>query len=157
MIGRWVITALCVLQVCAAIFVDPVGAQSPVMTSSPRAAPKDWKTFANADIGFSVRHPAGYTVDTSYRPDVGDMRGVSFAVPDSYTSGTNLLQASVAIERAKDASACSAKVVLPDAANVRDVAENGMAYSVADSTEGAAMPAIDRPSRWERCLSLRRG
>lgn len=112
---------------------------------SPRTG--DWATFKSPTSGFSISYPPGYTVDPAYNyQDFGgdtDIAGVSFTIPETMTSKTNLASDThVSVETLPNAASCTADLFLPDdpsgEGQVQRVKEGDTEYSVMEANEGAA-------------------
>ncbi len=100
------------------------------------------KTYRNNAAGFSVRYPADYTIDVSYKyQGLGlgkDISGVKFIVPASLATGTNLSDDSyISVEYLSETQNCTANLFI-DSNNTANVASGNTAYSVAGSTGAAA-------------------
>ncbi len=100
------------------------------------------RVFASGSGGFSIRYPADWTVDTTYRyTALGPGRaiaGVSFTVPGSLAAGTNLSAGSyLSVEDIPGSDHCTADRFLGE--GVRDSVRTvgGAEYSVARRTEAA--------------------
>ncbi len=99
--------------------------------------------YASGSRGFSIRYPAGWTVDTTYRyTALGPGRaiaGVSFTVPDSLAAGTNLSADSyLSVEELPRADRCTASPFLGQGARVQVDTVAGTEYSVARRTDAGA-------------------
>jgi len=91
---------------------------------------------------FTLRYPAGYTSDTTYAyqnlsldrgPDSGIL-GVTFTIPDSLATGTNLSRDSyLSVEYLAGIQNCVASDFLPESADVENVVvtDGDFTYSVA--------------------------
>jgi len=91
--------------------------------------------FVGDSAGFSIRYPAGWTVDSAYRyRALGPGRsigGVAFTVPGSLARGTNLSRDTrLSVEELPADGACSAERFLPGGASVSVDTVDGMDYSV---------------------------
>ncbi len=106
------------------------------------------QVYESGSNGFSIRYPAGYTVNPNFQyqelgPGKG-ISGVSFTIPTSTAAGTNLAPDSyVSVEEIPQAQACSADLFLPPNSmsgvlGVTTTTENGVTYSVASSTGAGA-------------------
>jgi membrane-bound inhibitor of C-type lysozyme len=98
--------------------------------------------YANNDAGFSLRLPAGYAIDESYRyQELGpnkDIYGIKFTIPASVAIGTNLSADSyLSVEEIPQREECSAALFL-DRAAARAVTDASTDYSVASTTGAAA-------------------
>ena len=116
---------------------------------SSEAPDPDWLTFASSEYGFSLRYPPGDTVNGGYVFDGfgpgHDITGVSFTIPKTMTTGTNLsADTRLSVETIPDAAACVATAFIPGPAeNLRTVTENDTDYSVATSSEAGAGNIFD--------------
>lgn len=114
-----------------------------ILVSSDVSDP-NWLTFASSEFGFSLRYPFGYTVDAGYvYQGLGpghDIPGVSFTVPGSMTTGTNLAaDTRLSVESLPDEQSCTADKFLPQGASTpTTVTENGTEYSVAILSDAGA-------------------
>lgn len=101
------------------------------------------QVFESGEEGFSIRYPAGYTVnpdyvDTQFGPGK-EIGGVSFTIPESLTTGTNLATDTyISVEEIPQSQQCSASMFLPDSVTSQNQTDNGVAYSVASFTGAAA-------------------
>lgn len=105
----------------------------------PGALPE---VYENGRIGFSIRYPAGYSVDSDYRfRALGpgrSIKGVKFTISPSLASGTNLSADSyLSVEWIPKAPSCTAERFLPAGAGTQ-VTRNGRRFSVARSTDAGA-------------------
>lgn len=97
-----------------------------------------------ASAGWSISYPTAYDIDdTHLYKGLGPskvIRGVSFTVPASLASGTNLSRDSYLAVESQDVGSqnCSALLFLGDTNQETFVTENNVRYSVAHSSEGAA-------------------
>lgn len=100
--------------------------------------------YSSGSQGFSIRYPAGYTLDESYTytglGPVQTIKGTKFAVDPAIVSGTNLSPDSyVSVEPMAGAvNSCSAEIYLSNARSAGFVDEGGRRFSVASSTGAAA-------------------
>lgn len=103
-----------------------------------------WLTFASSQSGFSLRYPPGYTVNGGYVYEgLGpghDITGVSFTIPASKTTGTNLASDTrVSVETLPGVADCTADLFLPAGGPApTTVTENGTEYSVATMSDAGA-------------------
>jgi hypothetical protein len=95
--------------------------------------------------GFSIRYPAGYTVDAQYRYQAlgpgKAIGGVSFTIPQAMAVGTNLAPDTyLSIEEIPASARCDARLFLDaDSATPASTKTiNGITYSVATSTGAGA-------------------
>lgn len=102
-----------------------------------------WSTFTSSNFGFSIQYPKEYTAEMNYTySNLGhgkDIFGVSFTIPENYTTGTNLSDDSrISVESLPSQTDCSAEPFLDNPQNIQTLTENGAQYSVADSVSPAA-------------------
>lgn len=118
---------------CIALAPEPEGANLP-------------QAYANGEAGFSLRLPAGYTPDASYRyEELGpgrEISGVKFTVATAVATGTNLgTDSYLSVEQiprvAPPERECTAALFL-NRATARTVTDREMTYSVASTTGAAA-------------------
>ncbi len=110
---------------------------------SSKVPDPSWLTFASSEFGFSLRYPPGYTLNGGYVFEGfgpgHDISGVSFTIPNSMTTGTNLANDTrLSVETLPAATSCDAAQFLPDATNARTVTEHGTKYSVASMSDAGA-------------------
>jgi len=102
------------------------------------------KVYSDGTLGFSIRYPADYSVDTSYKYQAlgpgKDIGGVKFIIPSNITTGTNLssFDTGISVEIIPATQDCNAGLFLDNDANVQTVIDNGSEYSFASITQGAA-------------------
>lgn len=113
-------------------------------------------TSTYATTSYSIIYPSNYTADPSYAnttvSPTKPIAGVKFTIPLAVATGTNLSADSyVSVEQLPRAKNCTADIYL--AANVTAASEmiNGVSYSFAASTEGAA------GNRYEELVYARAG
>jgi len=105
---------------------------------------ESWNTLASSTLGYSVRYPAGYTVDTSYAYQAlgpgKDIYGTKLTIPASEATGTNLSSDSyVSIETLPHATSCTADQFMGDqTGSTTEVTDNGVTYSMAQGTDAGA-------------------
>jgi membrane-bound inhibitor of C-type lysozyme len=101
------------------------------------------KAYADGTIGFSVRYPEDYLIDTSYKYQAlgpgKDIYGVKFVIPQALASGKNLssFDTGVSVEEIPAVQDCKAGLFLDQATDLQEITENDTVYSVA-SVMGAA-------------------
>jgi len=100
------------------------------------------RIYTNSGAGFSLRLPAGYSADESYRyQELGPKKtihGISFTIPDTLAKGSNLSSDTfVSVEEIPKATTCSAALFL-DRASATTLTDASTTYSVASSTGAAA-------------------
>lgn len=109
------------------------------VASDPGGLPE---VYENGSGGFSIRYPANYTVDDSYRyqglgPGKG-IDGVKFTVDPAVATGTNLASDTyVSVEELPDTTHCDAGAFL-DHGDSRDVTDGDTEYSMASTTGAGA-------------------
>ncbi|MBX9765298.1 hypothetical protein K2X83_01510 [Patescibacteria group bacterium] len=91
-------------------------------------------TYADYNLGLSVRYPADFTVDDSYNyVGLGQdkyIQGISFSVPASKLKGTNLLPGTQAsVEIIPNTPSCHVKLFLSDPSNIRSFIDGDVLYS----------------------------
>ncbi len=106
------------------------------------------QVYESGSQGFSVRYPAGYTVNPNFQyQELGpnnEINGVSFTIPSSTAAGTNLGQDSyISVEEIPNTEDCNAGLFLPPNSmtgvlGITTTTENGVTYSVASSTGAGA-------------------
>lgn len=105
------------------------------------------QVYSNSAKGFSIRLPADYTIDESYKyQEFGpnkDISGVKFTIPASVAAGTNLsTDAYVSVEEIPNVNPqtdeCSAKLFLENEMATSTVVEGDTTYSVASSIGAGA-------------------
>ncbi len=114
---------------------------------------------------FSLRYPKDYSVKTDYQyfglgPDK-EISGVKFVIPEAMATGTNLssFDTGVSIEKLSDIQECSALAFIYDNQEVKTVTDNGIEYSVAE-TSGAGLGNFYEGKVWalpgtNPCLAIR--
>jgi len=111
-----------------------------VLAKDPGGLPN---IYLDGTVGFSVRYPADYSADASYKyQNLGpgeEIGGVKFTIPSSLANGVNLssFDTGVSIEVIPAIQDCNAGLFLYDDVDVQTIADNGTEYSYA-STDGAA-------------------
>ena len=115
---------------CVAAAPEPAG------TSLPQV-------YANSANGFSIRLPAGYATDESYRyQELGpghDIPGIKFTIPESASAGTNLSADSyISVEEIPRAQECAAGLFLWQGVAAKELTDGDTTYSVASSTGAGA-------------------
>lgn len=105
---------------------------------------ESWMTLASSTLGFSVRYPAGYTVNTSYDYQAlgpgQDIYGTKLTIPASEATGTNLATDSgVSIETLPSDTSCTAGQFLGDQiGSTTEITDNGVTYSMAQGSDAGA-------------------
>jgi membrane-bound inhibitor of C-type lysozyme len=112
-----------------------------VLAKDPGGLPK---VYLDGTVGFSIRYPADYSIDASYKYQAlgpgKDISGVKFTIPSSLATGTNLssFDTGVSVEIIPVVQDCNAGLFLDGNTNVQTVTDNGSEYSFASTTQGAA-------------------
>ena len=112
-----------------------------ILVKDPGGLPK---VYSDGGIGFSIRYPADYLLNTSYKYQAlgpgKDIYGVKFTIPSNMVTGTNLssFDTGVSVEIIPTVKNCSANLFLDGSADIQTVTENGSEYSFVSTTEGAA-------------------
>ncbi|MCX6761089.1 MAG: MliC family protein, partial [Candidatus Nealsonbacteria bacterium] len=107
----------------------------------PGGLPQVYSDSAN---GFSIRYPAGYSADASYKYQAlgpgKDISGVKFVIPVSMASGTNLsnYDTGVSIEEIPDVQECNAGIFIYPGASIQDISDNNVDYSLATISDAGA-------------------
>lgn len=106
------------------------------------SAPAPVATSTYVGVGFSLVHPADYTVDAAYAYAFGPKKlisGVKFTIPAAMATGTNLTPDSyLSVESLPRAKNCTGDIYLLADVKTQTIPENGIHYSVAtDSGAGA--------------------
>jgi hypothetical protein len=137
------ITALVIIVIVAVVVLWKLHkpASAPVANQPAIGLPQ---IYSNGTDGFSIRLPAGYTNDESYRyQELGpgkSISGVKFTISTSTAVGTNLGSDSyISVEEIPNVQNCSANLFLDQqhlATNT--ITDNGTTYSVASSTGAGA-------------------
>jgi hypothetical protein len=108
--------------------------------------PAGWVRYSQT--GFSIDAPANFTPNPSYDyTELGpgkDIKGFSLTIPASLAAGTNLAAGSyISVETLPSASPCAAAPFVDPATAAPSVTSNGITYSVATSSQGAAGSTYD--------------
>lgn len=102
------------------------------------------KTYSDGAVGFSIRYPADYLIDASYKYQAlgpgKDINGVKFTIPYNLAVGTNLssFDTGVSIEVIPAVQDCNAGLFLDGNTDVQTVTDNGSDYSFSSMIQGAA-------------------
>jgi membrane-bound inhibitor of C-type lysozyme len=100
--------------------------------------------YLNSKIGFTLRYPEGYSVDSSYKYQAlgpgKDISGVKFIIPKSFAAGTNLsgFDTGFSVEEIKDVSDCNASLFLSNKIEPQMITDNNIEYSFVSSTDAGA-------------------
>ena len=101
-------------------------------------------TYLNSKLGFTIRYPKEYLVDTNYKYQAlgpgKEIEGVKFIIPGSFATGTNLssFDTGVSVEEIKDVSDCNASLFLGGNVKPQMIKDNNVEYSFASSTDAGA-------------------
>jgi membrane-bound inhibitor of C-type lysozyme len=112
-----------------------------VLAKDPGGLPK---VYSDGTVGFSIRYPADYSINTSYKYQAlgpgKNIDGVKFTIPSSLATGTNLssFDTGVSIEIIPAAQDCNASLFLDGSTNLQIITDNGSDYSFASTGQGAA-------------------
>ncbi len=99
-------------------------------------------TYASSTLGFSIKYPAGYTVNDTYAYDqFGEKKlihGVKFVIPGTMATGTNLsgFDTGVSVEQLPRAKNCTGDIYIQDNVKAEELTVGSTTYSVA-TTSGA--------------------
>ncbi|MDB5238124.1 MAG: Protein of unknown function periplasmic [Candidatus Kaiserbacteria bacterium] len=112
------------------------------------------QTYTNSSRGFTLQiqnvssanaaqYPAAYSVDESYQYQAlgpnKTIDGVKFTIPGNVATGTNLGSDSyVSVEQIPGLSSCSATSFVMSGTKARTVADSGVTYSVASTSDAGA-------------------
>jgi membrane-bound inhibitor of C-type lysozyme len=106
---------------------------------------ESWSTYASSSLGYSMRYPSDYTLNTNYiNQTLGpgkNIKGVQVVIQASMATGTNLSSDSgVSVERLPGIASCSADLFLGDSkvGSSTLVTDNGIEYSVGKSSGAGA-------------------
>jgi membrane-bound inhibitor of C-type lysozyme len=114
------------------------------LAASNISGQESWQTYAAAALGYTVRYPSGYTLNTSYvNQTLGpgkNIQGIQLVIPATEATGTNLASDSgVSIEQIRNVASCSASLFLSEqVGSTTTVTDNGVTYSVAMSSGAGA-------------------
>ncbi len=100
------------------------------------------EVYSNSEIGFSLRYPVGYSIDPLYeyqlRPEE-TIKGVKFTIPLSMSEPTNLSSDTyLSVENIYQSESCTADLFLDGTHEIKEVAENGITYSVTTTSDAGA-------------------
>jgi membrane-bound inhibitor of C-type lysozyme len=105
---------------------------------------ESWATYASSSLGYSVRYPQGYTLNTAYvNQTMGpgkNIKGIQVTIPATMATGTNLSSDSgVSIEQLPGVTSCTADLFLGDqVGSTTQVTDNGVTYSFAQGSDAGA-------------------
>jgi hypothetical protein len=112
-----------------------------VVSKDPGGLPS---AYLDSDVGFTIRYPEGYSVNSSYKYQAlgpgKDIKGVKFIIPQSFASGTNLssFDTGVSVEAIPNVLDCNASLFLSDKVKPQMITDNNFEYSFASSTDAGA-------------------
>jgi len=102
-------------------------------------------TYLDSKIGFTLRYPEGYSVDSSYKYQAlgpgKDINGVKFIIPQSLAAGTNLdgVDTGVSVEAIPNVLDCNAGLFLSnDKVKPQMITDNNVLYSFASAIDAGA-------------------
>jgi hypothetical protein len=143
----FIVVVLAALGVGAFFYFRPTGDQyggTPLpSTENPGVSTDKWKTYGSADYNFSIKYPPDFAVDATYkyteRGPGKDIPGVSFTIPESLRTGTNLsADTKISVEVLANKANCKATDFIDGAQTTETVTEGGVTYSVAKGGGAAA-------------------
>ncbi len=116
-----------------------------VVSRTPQPSePQQVATSTYATTTFSVVYPSTFSVNDAYAYDQFGpkklIRGVKFLIPGEMATGTNLsgFDTGVSVEQLPRARKCTADIYLMANVKAKTLNNNGVEYSVASSSGGAA-------------------
>ncbi len=104
------------------------------------------QVYASSAKGFSIRYPAGYTVNASYKYQAlgpeKSISGVKFVIPSSIATGTNLssYDTGVSVEEIplSNAQNCNATPFVYPGTSIKNITDNNVQYSFATTSNPGA-------------------
>jgi len=101
------------------------------------------QVYSNNSFGFSLRLPAGFSIDEAYKYQAlgqgKDIAGIKFTIPESMATGTNLSRDSyVSVEEIPQSAVCNASLFVSSGTKVADLLDGIATYSFASSTDAGA-------------------
>ncbi|MDD5072062.1 MAG: MliC family protein, partial [Patescibacteria group bacterium] len=123
------------------------------------------KVYSDGTVGFSIRYPADYSIDTSYKYQAlgpgKDIYGVKFTIPENLTAGTNLssFDTGISVEIIPAVQECNALLFSDGSINVQNFIDYGKEYSFL-TTNGAAAGNFYEEEVWalpgtNPCIAVR--
>jgi len=105
--------------------------------------PVGFVSYANPAFGFSVAYPESFSINEGHVYNAfgpgKEIYGVSFTIPKSFSSGTNLSSDTyVSVETLPGINGCRASAFLDRAESSSTVSENDFEYDVAEARGAAA-------------------
>jgi len=99
-------------------------------------------TYASSTLGISLTYPSDFTLNQMYAYDQFGadklIHGVSFTIPASMATGTNLASDSyLSIETLPRANRCTGDIFLLANVRAEEIVDGGMEWALASSTEVA--------------------
>lgn len=130
-----------VLAVGGYYLVYGTKSSGPAQPSQPQVQQIATSTYATSS--FSVVYPVDFTVDPNFQntevSPTKPIAGVKFTIPMTMATGTNLSSDSyLSIEQLPRAKNCTADIYLSQNVKATPWTDNGVAYSVATSTDAGA-------------------
>lgn len=111
-------------------------------TAGSDQLPSGWVWYTDTEQGFRIGYPSAYQANTDYThgTDEQTITGVSFTIPATYATGTNLSSDTyVSVEQGTSSpGGCTAGVFIAENGATTTVTENGVVYSFAEMTDAAA-------------------
>ncbi len=119
------------------------GSKTPPKDQTPVTQGPVFETYVSSSTGVSISYPNDYIVNTAYaNSSFGDKKlihGVSFTIPSSMATGTNLSSDTyVAVEQLPNAKNCTADIFILDNVKATTVQDGGTTYSVASTSDAGA-------------------
>ena len=117
--------------------------QGCIMVAPKTASSNLPQIYSNSKMGFSLRLPADYKIDSSkYYQGLGqrqDISGVKFTIPSTVASGTNLSNDSyLSVEEIPTTQMCDASLFTYKGVATSTLLENNVEYSIASTSDAGA-------------------
>ena len=112
-----------------------------ILAKDPGGLPK---VYSDGTVGFSIRYPVDYLIDTSYKyQNLGpgkEISGVKFTIPTSIANGTNLssFDTGISVEIIPAIQDCNASLFSYGNVVSQTITDNDMEYSFASVMDAAA-------------------